>query len=213
MDERLKDLRSKKNPEARIKIMTGHFATRNSHLNTYIDMSTVKTRHNNARETAKVIAKEYATTTYIDTIVCVDGTEVIGTFLAEILADTNPYSLSNGNNISVVTPEINSQGQMMFRDNKVRMIVDKKILILTDSLSTGKTIWHAINSVQYYGGDVVGIAAIFSTVTKVQDIEVKSIFKTSDLPGYATYERTECPLCKQGRRVEALVNGFGYSKL
>lgn len=212
MDERFVDLRSKKNTRARIKIMTGHFATRNSHLNTYIDMSTVKTRHNNAKETAKLIAQEYLSKTYISTIVCVDGTEVIGSFLAEILSDS-AYSLSRGNNISVVTPEINSQGQMMFRDNKVRMIVDQQVLILTDSLSTGKTIWHAINSVQYYGGKVVGIAAIFSTITKVQDIEVKSIFKTSDLPGYATYDRTECPMCKEGKRVEALVNGYGYSKL
>ena len=42
MDERLENLRSTKNPKARIKIMKGHFATSNSHLDTYIDMSTVK---------------------------------------------------------------------------------------------------------------------------------------------------------------------------
>ena len=53
MDSRLEDLRSTRNPKARIKIMKGHFATSNSHLNTYIDMSTFKTRHNNAKETAK----------------------------------------------------------------------------------------------------------------------------------------------------------------
>ena len=48
MDERLEDLRSAKNPKARIKILKGHFATSHSHINTYIDMSTVKSRHNNA---------------------------------------------------------------------------------------------------------------------------------------------------------------------
>ena len=42
MDERLENLRSTKNPKARIKIMKGHFATSNSHLDTYIDMSTVR---------------------------------------------------------------------------------------------------------------------------------------------------------------------------
>ena len=47
MDERLEDLRSAKNPKARIKILKGHFATSHSHINTYIDMSTVKSRHNN----------------------------------------------------------------------------------------------------------------------------------------------------------------------
>ena len=55
MDERLEDLRSAKNPKARIKILKGHFATSHSHINTYIDMSTVKSRHNNARETAKFL--------------------------------------------------------------------------------------------------------------------------------------------------------------
>lgn len=59
MDERLEDLRSAKNPKARIKILKGHFATSHSHINTYIDMSTVKSRHNNARETAKVLAAAY----------------------------------------------------------------------------------------------------------------------------------------------------------
>ena len=89
MDERLEDLRSKKNPKARIKVLKGHFATSNSHLNTYIDMSTVKTRHNNAREAAKELANEYMCNTYINTIVCLDETEVIGTFMAEQLADAS----------------------------------------------------------------------------------------------------------------------------
>ncbi len=50
MTEEFVNLRSRKNPKARIKLMGGHFATMNSHVNTYIDMSTVKTRHNNARD-------------------------------------------------------------------------------------------------------------------------------------------------------------------
>ena len=68
MDERFEDLRSTKNPKARIKILKGHFATSHSHINTYIDMSTVKVRHNNCRETAKVLASEYVSTTMVDTI-------------------------------------------------------------------------------------------------------------------------------------------------
>ena len=57
MTEEFVNLRSRKNPKARIKLMGGHFATMNSHVNTYIDMSTVKTRHNNARETAATLAE------------------------------------------------------------------------------------------------------------------------------------------------------------
>ena len=48
MDEKLIDLRSAKNPKARIKIMKGHFATSNFHINNYIDISTIKVRHMNS---------------------------------------------------------------------------------------------------------------------------------------------------------------------
>ena len=154
MDERLENLRSTKNPKARIKIMKGHFATSNSHLDTYIDMSTVKIRHNNAREAAKVLAQEYVTSTYVDTIVCLDETSVIGAFLAEQLADSTHMALSHKNNISVITPEYNGLGQIMFRDNQQRMIKDQQVLVLAASITTGKTIKGAIDSVLYYGGTI-----------------------------------------------------------
>lgn len=213
MDSRLEDLRSTRNPKARIKIMKGHFATSNSHLNTYIDMSTVKTRHNNARETAKELANAYMTNTMIDTIVCLDETEVIGTFMAEHLADSNQMSLSAGNNISVITPEYNMQGQIMFRDNKLRMIKNQQVLILAASVTTGKTIMRAIESVLYYGGTVCGVCSIFSAVTKVAGMEIKTIFTSADVPEYHAYDFLKCPMCQKGEKVEALVNSFGYSKL
>lgn len=212
MDERLTNLRSGKNPKARIKILKGHFATSNSHINTYIDMSTVKTRHHNARETARVLAGEY-THTYIDTIVCLDETEVIGTFMAEILADETNMSMSHDNNISVVTPEFDTMGQILFRDNKIRMIENKQVLILAASITTGKTILKAAESVLYYGGKVCGVAGIFSAVSRIADMEVKSIFTSVDLPDYKAYIPQSCPMCREGKRVEALVNSYGYSKL
>ena len=113
MTEEFVNLRSRKNPKARIKLMGGHFATMNSHVNTYIDMSTVKTRHNNARETAATLAEEYKTGTMVETIVCLKNTEVIGAFMAEHLADTGRISMSAGNNISVVTPEFDTMGQIL----------------------------------------------------------------------------------------------------
>lgn len=213
MDIRLEDLRSTKNPKARIKVMKGHFATSNSHLNTYIDMSTVKTRHVNAREAAKELAGEYISNTYVNTIVCLDEMEVIGTFLAEQLADSSRMSLSADNNISVITPEYNAVGQILFRDNKQRMVKDQQVLILAASVTTGKTISKAIESVLYYGGTVCGICAIFSAVTKIAGMEIKTIFTSKDVPDYRAYDPGDCPMCREGNRVEAIVNSFGYSKL
>lgn len=213
MELKLKDLRSSKNPKARIKILQGHFATGNSHINTYIDMSTVKTRYNNAREAAKELAKEYLTTTMVDTIVCLDETEVIGTFLAEILSDSTTMSMSSKNNISVITPEFHQAGQIVFRDNKQRMIKNQQVLILAASVTSGKTVSKAIESVLYYGGSVCGICSIFSAVTKIAGMKINTIFTSSDVPDYRAYAPHDCPMCKEGRPVEAIVNSYGYSKV
>lgn len=213
MDERFEDLRSVKNPKARIKIMRGHFATRHSHINMYIDMSTVKTRHNNARETAKTLAAEYLSNTMIDTIVCLKNTEVIGAFMAEALSESSHMSLNAGSNISVVTPEFDSSGDILFRENNQRMIAGKQVLILTDSLATGAMSYQAIECVLYYGGTICGISAVFSAISKVAGLEVKTIFTSSDLPGYHVYNSHECPMCKAGQRLEGIVNSFGYARL
>lgn len=213
MDERLVNLRSPKNPKARIKIMKGHFATSHSHINTYIDMSTVKVRHNNCRETAKVLAAEYAHNTMIDTIVCLEETGSIGAFMAEQLADMNTYSLSRGNNISIITPEYHQGGQILFRDNIQRMITNKQVLILAPSITTGKSTKRAIEAVLYYGGMVCGICSVFSSINKINGLEVKTIFNISDIPEYRAYAPEDCPMCKKGQKLDAIVNGFGYSKL
>lgn len=213
MDEKLVDLRSTKNPHARIKIMKGHFATSHSHINTYIDMSTVKSRHNNCRETAKVLAAEYVHSTAVDTIVCLEETDTIGTFLAEQLADADAFSLSKGNNISIVTPEYRQNGQILFRDNVQRMIRNQQVLILAPSITTGKSVSQAIEAVLYYGGTVCGICSVFSSISKINGLEVKTIFTSKDLPDYRAYKPSECPLCKEGTKLDAIVNSYGYSEL
>lgn len=213
MDERLVDLRSAKNPKARIKILEGHFATSHSHINTYIDMSTVKVRHNNCRETAKVLVEKYVSSTLIDTIVCLEETETIATFMAQELADMHPFSLSKGNNISIVSPEIYQGGQILFRDNKQRMIKDKQVLVLAASITTGKSVKQAIESILYYGGNICGICSIFSSVNKIDGIPINSVFESGDLPNYHAYAPEKCPMCKAGKRLEAIVNSYGYSKL
>lgn len=212
MTEEFVNLRSRKNPKARIKLMNGHFATMNSHVNTYIDMSTVKTRHNNARETAMTLAEEYKTSTMVETIVCLKNTEVIGAFMAEDLADTSRVSMSAGNNISVVTPEFDTMGQLLFRHNNQRMIEGKQVLILTDSVTTGALLAKAVEAVLYYGGRVCGICAVFSAVNRAAGMDVKSIFTVSDLPDYKGYAAKDCPLCKEGQRLDGIVNTFGLVK-
>lgn len=214
MRECLTDLRSTRNPKARIKILEGHFATVNSHINTYIDMSTVKCRHNNGRETARVLANHFQNNTMIDTIVCLDGTELIGAFMAEFLADTGIMSINSGKNISIITPDVNAYGQLVFMDSTLRMIKHMQVLVLAASVTTGQTITRAAEAVSYYGGTVRGVAAIFSNVEQTAEgMEIFSIFQKEDLPDYQAYLPSECPMCRKKMSIDAIVNSFGYSKL
>ena len=213
MDERLIDLRSTKNPKARIKIMKGHFATSHSHINTYIDMSTVKSRHNNCRETAKTLAEQISHMMSVDTIVCLEETQTIGAFLAEQLADVSRHSLSYGNNISVITPEYHQNGLILFRDNVQRMVKNSQVLILAPSITTGKSVKQAIEAVLYYGGAVCGICSVFSSINKINGLEVKTIFTSKDLPDYRAYAPNDCPMCKARERIQAIVNSYGYSEI
>ena len=42
---------------------------------------------------------------------------------------------------------------------------------------------------------------------------VNSIFDLKDLTDYVSYGSHECPMCRNGQKIDALINRFGYSKL
>ena len=59
----------------------------------------------------------------------------------------------------------------------------------------------------------MGISAIFSTVDSFCGFPVYSVFNPNDLPDYQSFPAHECPLCREGKKLDALVNGYGYSKI
>ncbi len=204
---------SQYNNSVSIKVVPGHFATNHSHITHYIDMTTLKSRQSMARAAAKSIAGEYVGTTIVDTIVCMDGTEVIGGYPAEELTNSGIMSMNQHKAMYVVTPEFNSAGQMIFRDNIQPMIKGRHVLFLLASATTGRTIERSLECISYYGGIVAGISAIFSANEVIAGQPVHTLFKASDIPEYKTYPHNQCPYCQAGKRIEAIVNSYGYSKL
>ena len=93
------------------------------------------------------------------------------------------------------------------------MIAGKHVMILAVSVASGKTVQAAMDAVNYYGGSVSGIAAIFSTTKECDGLPVHSVFDPQDLPDYGCYPVNECPMCKAGQKLDALVNCHGFSKL
>ncbi|MDO4296662.1 MAG: orotate phosphoribosyltransferase [bacterium] len=196
-----------------LKIIGGHFATNHSHINYYIDMTTLKTRLSEAMMVAEELTAQYRYLDVVDTIVCLDGMQVVGAFLAAKLEQAGVKSTNEHKTIYVVTPEFNSNSQMIFRDNIAPMIHGKNILMLMASVTTGLTINKGVECIQYYGGKLRGISSIFSAIDALDGIEVNSVFTKKDLTGYQTYDYRNCPFCKKGIPLDALVNSYGYSKL
>ncbi len=197
-----------------LRVAKGHFATSYTHSNYYIDVADQKSRYSEAKAVAQELCSTYNyTTTIVDTILCLDGTEVIGTCLANELTKNAFANINAHQTIYVVTPEIVNGSQMMFRDNIVHMIQGKHVLVLAVSVASGATAKAAVEAVKYYGGEVSGIASIFATVASCGGYTVNSVFNPNDLEGYFAVPAHECPLCREGKKLDALINCHGYSKL
>ena len=196
-----------------LRVAYGHFATSNRHSNYYIDVVSQKTRLSEARAVAEELSAYYYADTIVDTILCLDGTEVIGACFADSLSKADIINMNAHKTIYVVTPETTNGSQLLFRDNIVPMIQGKNIMILAVSVASGKTVEAAIDAIKYYGGTVSGVSAIFSTCDECCGYPVHSVFNPNDLAGYKSYPAHECPMCKAGQKIDGLVNCHGFSKL
>jgi len=202
-----------KKQNLRLRVLKGHFATSHSHINYYIDVTMQKSRLSEAQAVARELVSYYQANTIVDTILCLDGMQVVGTCLADELTKGDFISVNAHQTIYVVTPEHTSGSQLIFRDNIAPMIKDKNVLILAASVTTGYTANAAVEAVKYYGGQVAGISAIFATVEECAGYKVQSVFNPNDLGDYASYPAHQCPQCANGEKIDALVNSHGFSKL
>ncbi|MBQ9492422.1 MAG: phosphoribosyltransferase [Oscillibacter sp.] len=194
-----------------LRVAAGHFATNHSHINYYVDLTMTKCCLAEARAAALELASKFENSTLIDTILCLDGTEVIGACMASELTRAGFASINANHTIYVVTPEHTVGSQLIFRENISPMITDKHVLILAASVATGYTAQEAVNVLHYYNGIPVGICSIFARAKECAGFPVISIFDSSLLPDYMSVAAHECPLCKAKIRLDAMVNTFGIS--
>jgi len=197
-----------------LRVAKGHFATRNSHINYFIDV----TEHQSSLQKAEAVARQLAQrdltrNMMVDTILCLDGTRVIGTCLAQQLTKGGIRSLNAGKDIYLLRENLSRDGKLIFRENARFMLAGKNVLLLLASVTTGSTVRKGIRCVEYYQGKVVGAASIYSHVKEVDGMPIVSLFNTNDLPDYASHRPDECPLCKAGEPLDAVVDKFGYSAL
>ena len=213
MEKRIFKIVSPIDSKVSLRVIPGPFVTSHSHINYYVDLTMSQARQSEAEAAARILARKYESSTVVDTIICLNSCQVIGAYLAQELTKGGIMSLNAHNTIYITAPEQDINGQMIFRDNSKPMVQGKNILILSTSITTGVTLEKAIRSVEYYGGMVRGIASIFSFVKEAHGVEVNSIFNANDMTGYASFDEKDCPMCRTGQKIDAIVNGFGYSKL
>ena len=98
-----------------LRVAKGHFATNHSHSNYYIDVAAQKSRLSEAKAVARELCSGYNySTKIVDTILCLDGTEVVGTCLANELTKNEFMNINAHQTIYIVTPEVTSGSQLLF---------------------------------------------------------------------------------------------------
>lgn len=208
MESRAFELKAKRHSGVAVKAIPGHFATQHSHVNYCIDMTKVKSEMSVAKGAAKLLCEKLCNIP-VDTIITLERMKMVGAFLAHEL------SLSGMNlrgEISVISPEVTND-KLILRDNLRPYVKDKRVLLVSATATTGLTAKEALRGIRYYGGDPVGFATVFGGNFDLGDVPVVRLVGAEDLNDYASYPLADCPLCKSGVKVDALVNSYGYSKI
>ena len=207
MEKRAYELLSRLNSEISVRVIPGHFATQHSHISHCIDMTKVKSQLNSAKAAAKILADSFMGVP-VDTIITLERTKMIGSFMANYLSHAG---MNVNQNIAVITPEL-VRDKMLLRDNFLPYVMNCHVLLLTASATTGQTVNSGIEGIKYYGGTPVGAATVFGGKFECP-VPVVKLFGIGDINDYSSYSPQECPLCKKGLKVDAVVNSYGYSKL
>lgn len=202
-----------KNPLISIKVIPGHFTTSNAHSNFFLDVSWLKSNALAARDAARHLAIPYLATTLIDTIVCMEKTEVIGAYMAEELVQEGPVVMNAGDELHVVSPMNSSQGNLIFPESVAEWIKNRSILLLVASISSGRTVHSALECLAYYGGKVAGISTLFLSSHEAMGEKINALFTSDDIPGYKLYAPGECEMCRAGQKLDAIISSDGYTKI
>jgi len=204
---------SKNNPKVSVQVASGHFATSSAHRSHYIDIFDLKSSSSMAREAARVMAVPYLANTIIDVVVYMDGTEILAAYLANELLQTGLGVINRGGEIYIITPMIRADGRFIFHQSVQEKILNKNVLLIVASMSTGATANSVLKCLDYYGCKLAGISAIFSAVPSVNGQVINALFSTDEIPEYRYYIPSECIMCKEGRKLDAVFNSEGYTKL
>jgi orotate phosphoribosyltransferase len=212
MDDKFFTISSQKNPNISVRVVAGHFATNSAHRSHYIDIFDIMASARIARDAARELAMPYRASTFVDAIVYMDNTEILAAFLADELLQAGMSVMNEGGEILLLTPMVSSHGHFIFHQNVREKIKNKNVVLMVASLSTGATVSRVQECLNYYGCKLVGISAVFSACSELDGREIHSLFDCADIPDYHFYEPSECTMCREGAKIDAIISSEGYTK-
>ena len=201
------------NPKISVQVVPGHFATRSAHRSHYIDIFDLKSSSTVAKEAARQMAIPYRANIIVDVIVYMDGTEVLAAYLANELLKAGSGVINADSEIYIITPMIRPDGLFIFPQSVHKKILNKNVVLMVASMSTGATAQRVLECLSYYGCHLVGISAVFSAVPEAGVRQIHSLFTREDIPDYNFYAPPECEMCREGRKIDAVFNSEGYTEL
>jgi len=213
MEDRAFSISLAKNPIIAVNVTQGHFTTSNAHTNNYLDVSELKSDAAIARDVAREIAIPYLSSTLVDTIVCMEKMDVIGAYLAQELNQDGTSVMNTGRPIHIISPINNAYGKLIFPDNAVKWVSGKNVLLLIATVSSGRSLSITLECINYYGGLVAGVSALYRASDVKIGVNVNCLFTSNDIPEYKLFSPTECEMCKNGQKLEGIISYEGYTRI
>ena len=201
------------NPKIKVQVAAGHFATSSAHRSHYIDIFDLKSNSSTARHAAHELAMPYLANTIIDVIVYMDGTEILAAYLADELLHAGSGVINEDSEINIVTPMLRADGHFVFHQSVQESIKDKNAILIVASLSTGDTVSRVLECLTYYGCRIVGMSAVFTAVPEINGMKINALFSNNDIPDYRFCVPSECVMCKEGKKLDAVFNSEGYTEV
>lgn len=172
----------------------------------------MKSRTAEAQNIAHELAANYEVSTPVDTIICMDGLEVIGAYLSEELTKAGifPWMLIRRSTWLLLNPAIPD------RLSSVIIFSQWSRAKCTDPQWFD---YHRLYFVQSNREHSVLRRHYQRYRSHIQQSRQRGFspcifyFNTKDIPDYHSYSSTKCPMCQRQQKIDAIVSSYGYSAL
>jgi orotate phosphoribosyltransferase len=167
-------------------ILDGHFKLRSGlHSNSYVNKDAIYCNHllykNILRKLYILIKNEFP----IDSFNIITGPAIAGAILAS--------TLSLDFEETFIYPEKDSNGNMKFNRGYDKIIMGKKVLIIEDIITTGKSVNSVISAIEDCGGTAIGIVSIWNRSNVKFTISNFSLITEKLI----SWDSKICPLCQK----------------